>query len=69
MILMNYLNYEDDYYSYLIIAPMVALSFVVLLCSEIAIIKWLLLGRVRPGAFPLHSFSYFRSGLWTKRWN
>ena len=60
MMLMNYLNYEDDYYWYLTIAPLVAVSFVALLCLEIAAIKWLLLGRVKPGRYPLNSFFYVR---------
>ena len=60
MVLMNELNYADDYYWYLLIAPVVALIFVVLLCLEIAAIKWLLLGRVKAGRYPLHSFFYLR---------
>jgi non-ribosomal peptide synthetase-like protein len=60
IILMNYLNYEDDYYWYLTIAPIVGLSFVVLLSLEIVLIKWLLLGKVKPGHYPLHSFFYLR---------
>jgi len=60
MILMNYLNYEDDYYWYLLIAPVVAVSFVVLLSLEIVAVKWLLLGKVKPCRYPLHSFYYLR---------
>ncbi|MBV8612067.1 MAG: amino acid adenylation domain-containing protein [Singulisphaera sp.] len=55
MILMNELNYQDEYYSYLVISPLVAASFVVLLCLEIAALKWLLLGRVRAGRYDLYS--------------
>ena len=36
---MNHLNYEDDYYSYLTLAPLVAFSYVVLLGLEIAAFK------------------------------
>ena len=60
MMLMNELNYHDDYYWYLQVAPLVALSFVVLLALEIAAIKWLLLGRVRSGRYRLDSFFYVR---------
>jgi len=60
MIVMNELNYLDDYYWYLSVGPLVALSFVGILCLEIAAIKWLFLGRVRPGCYPRHSFFYFR---------
>ena len=60
VVLMNHLNYEDDYYSYLTLAPLVAFSYVVLLGLEIAAFKWLLLGRVKPGRYPIHSLFYVR---------
>jgi non-ribosomal peptide synthetase-like protein len=61
MVAMAHLNYHDDYYYYyLVYAPPVALSFVVLISLEIAAVKWLLLGRVRPGSYPLHHSFYFR---------
>ena len=60
MILMNHLNYLDDYYYYLVISPLVGLSFVVFLCLEIALVKWLVLGKVQAGTFRLDSFSYSR---------
>ena len=37
-----------------------ALSFIVLLSLEIVAVKWLLLGRVKPGRYPLESFFYLR---------
>ena len=60
IIAMNELNYADDYYWYLFLSPFVGLSFVVLLALEIIVVKWLLLGRVKPGRHPLHSLFYFR---------
>jgi len=45
---------------YLFVAPCVGLSFVVLLCLEIAVVKWALLGRVRAGTYDLHSGFYLR---------
>lgn len=60
MVAMAHLNYHDDYYYYLIYSPCVALSFVILISLEIAAVKWLLLGRVRPGSYPLHHSFYFR---------
>jgi len=60
IVVMNELNYLDPYYWYLLLAPLVGLSFVVLLCLEIAAVKWLLLGRVKPGCHSLHSFYYLR---------
>lgn len=60
MVAMAHLNYHDEYYGYLAYAPLVALSFVVLISLEIVVVKWLLLGRVRPGSYPLHHSFYFR---------
>ena len=60
IVLMNKLNYLDPYYWYLLLAPLVGLSFIVLLALEIAVVKWLLLGKVKPGRYPLHSFYYLR---------
>jgi non-ribosomal peptide synthetase-like protein len=57
---MNHLNYLDPYYWYLLLAPLVGVSFITLLALEIAIVKWLLLGKVKPGRYPLHSFFYLR---------
>jgi non-ribosomal peptide synthetase-like protein len=60
IVLMNYLNYLDDYYWYLLVSPVVGVSFVVLLCLEIAAVKWLLLGRVQPGCYQVHGWFYWR---------
>ena len=59
IIAMNELNYADDYYWYLLLSPFVGLSFVLLLALEIVVVKWLLLGRVKPGRHPLHSVLLF----------
>ena len=60
IVVMNRLNYIDPYYWYLLLSPLVGLSFVVLLCLEIAAVKWLLLGKVRAGQHPITSFYYVR---------
>ena len=60
MAAMAHLNSYDDSYYYLILAPLVATSFVILISLEIAAVKWLLLGRVRPGSYPLHHSFYYR---------
>ena len=46
---------SNGYFAYLVVAPLVALSFVVLLALEIAAAKWLLVGRVQPGTYDVHS--------------
>jgi non-ribosomal peptide synthetase-like protein len=60
IVVMNYLNYIDPYYWYLLLSPLVGSSFVGFLCLEIAAVKWLLLGRVRPGRHSLTSLYYLR---------
>jgi non-ribosomal peptide synthetase-like protein len=60
IVVMNKLNYIDPYYWYLFLAPLVGVSFILLLALEIAAVKWLLLGKVKPGCHSLHSFYYLR---------
>jgi carbonic anhydrase/acetyltransferase-like protein (isoleucine patch superfamily) len=60
IVLMNNLNYLDPYYWYLLVAPLVGVSFITLLALEIAGIKWLLLGKVQPGRHRLCGFYYLR---------
>jgi non-ribosomal peptide synthetase-like protein len=60
MMVLHALGSADGSLGYLLGAPLVALSFVVLLCLEIAALKWLLLGRIRAGRCPLHSGFYLR---------
>ena len=60
MAAMAYLNSIDEYYNYLVLSPFVATSFVILISLEIVVVKWLLLGRVRPGQYPLHHGFYYR---------
>jgi non-ribosomal peptide synthetase-like protein len=60
IVLMNHLNYLDPYYWYLLLSPLVGASFILLLCLEIAILKWTLLGRIDPGQFETHSAFYLR---------
>jgi non-ribosomal peptide synthetase-like protein len=60
IILMHRFDSLDAYCAYLLLAPLVGLSFVILLCLEIAALKWLLLGRIKPGRYSLHSSFYLR---------
>jgi len=60
IMVMNALSGHDGSYWYLLISPAVALSFVVFLCLQIALAKWILLGRVRPGRYPLDGGFYVR---------
>ena len=44
----------------LLAMPLVSALFVVTLCLEIAVGKWMLLGRMRPGRYKVHSAFYAR---------
>ncbi|MGA3180997.1 MAG: Pls/PosA family non-ribosomal peptide synthetase [Verrucomicrobiota bacterium] len=66
---MNELNYLDEYYWYLSVAPLVGLSFLVLLCLEITCVKWLLLGREKPGTHRLHTWRYLRRWFFNQTMN
>ncbi len=46
--------------TYLLLSPLVAVSFVILLCLEIAAAKWLLLGKANPGRYPVWGDFYWR---------
>ncbi|MGD1086303.1 MAG: Pls/PosA family non-ribosomal peptide synthetase [Verrucomicrobiota bacterium] len=60
IVVMNELNYLDDYYWYLSVGPLVGLSFIVLLALEIVCVKWLLVGREKPGTHRLHTWHHLR---------
>ncbi len=47
-------------YSYLVFAPMLALVYVLLMCALTIAVKWLLLGRVKPGVYSIWSNFYVR---------
>jgi non-ribosomal peptide synthetase-like protein len=48
---------------YLAAAPLVGGSFVLLLALEVVVFKWLLVGRVRAGTYPVHGSFYVRNWL------
>jgi non-ribosomal peptide synthetase-like protein len=48
---------------YLVTSPLAGTSFVVLLALGIVAVKWLLLGRVRPGHYPVQSLFYWRKWM------
>jgi non-ribosomal peptide synthetase-like protein len=60
LIWLNYVTREYGGYWFLLLAPAVTLAFVLLMALEIVLVKWLLLGRVRPGTYDVHGWFYFR---------
>jgi non-ribosomal peptide synthetase-like protein len=47
-------------YRYILLTPILALIYVISMCSLITAVKWLLLGRVKPGVYSLQSWFYIR---------
>jgi non-ribosomal peptide synthetase-like protein len=62
MALMSYLAPRMPGQWYLLAAPLGGAVFLASFCLEIALIKWLLLGRLRAGTYPL------QSGLYLRKW-
>ena len=48
---------------YLAATPLVGASFVLALTTGTTLLKWLLLGRVRAGTYPLHGWFYMRKWI------
>ena len=66
MALMTELDQNTEGYIFLLLAPLLALSFIVCMCLQIAAAKWLLVGRIRPGRHALLGSFYVRWWLMDK---
>jgi len=60
LMVITHIGHLSEGYSFLLTAPLVALSFVIFLCVELWVFKWLLIGRLRPGCYPIGGFFYAR---------
>jgi non-ribosomal peptide synthetase-like protein len=60
LMLITHLGHMDEGFSFLVVAPLVALSFVIFMCAEVWLFKWLLLGRVKEGRYPVGGWFYAR---------
>jgi len=63
VILMYHLDYRTENYYYLLLAPMIAVIFVVLSAAQIVALKWLILGRLKEGVHRINSLFYMRKWL------
>jgi non-ribosomal peptide synthetase-like protein len=63
---MTSLGHKDEGYSFLIASPLVALTFVINLCVVVWSLKWLLLGRMKEGRFPVRGGYYVRMWFFDK---
>jgi non-ribosomal peptide synthetase-like protein len=63
MALLMHLDPLEHTLAYLAATPLVGASFVLLITAELALLKWLLVGRVRAGTYPVHSGFYVRNWM------
>jgi non-ribosomal peptide synthetase-like protein len=63
MALLMHLDLVEQPLIYLAASPLVGASFVILITAELVLLKWLLVGRVRPGTYPLHGGFYVRNWM------
>jgi non-ribosomal peptide synthetase-like protein len=63
MALLMHLDLVEQPLVYLAAAPLVGGSFVILITTELVLLKWLLVGRVRAGTYPLHGGFYMRNWM------
>jgi non-ribosomal peptide synthetase-like protein len=60
LIAMVELDWRTEGYSYLLLSPVLALTYVILMCTLTVLAKRLILGRVRPGRYPITGWFYVR---------
>lgn len=60
MMLITHVDYSRDDYGFLALTLIVAVSFVVMLGLIIVIAKWLMLGNIKEGRYPLSSRFYYK---------
>jgi non-ribosomal peptide synthetase-like protein len=56
----THLGHLSEGYEFLLASPLVAVTFVVFLSAELWLLKWLVIGRLRPGCYPVGGFFYAR---------
>ena len=60
MMAITHLNYVAESYHFLWATLGVGVSFVILLTLIIALLKWILLGNIKEGKYPVNSFFYYK---------
>lgn len=60
MMLITHLDYASEGHHFLWLTIFVGVSFVVLLTLIITALKWLLLGNIKEGKYPIDSFFYYK---------
>jgi non-ribosomal peptide synthetase-like protein len=57
------LNPFTEPWTFLAMLPLVGATFVILLTLEATLFKWMLVGRVKPGRYPVHGSFYIRNWI------
>jgi len=60
MMLITHLDYSNESYHFLWLTIVVGVSFVVLLTVIITVLKWILLGNIKEGKYPIDSVFYYK---------
>ena len=60
MMLITHLDYTSEGYHFLWMTIVVGVSFVLLLTIIITILKWVLLGNIKEGKYPVNSLFYYK---------
>ncbi|QJU58388.1 amino acid adenylation domain-containing protein [Sphingomonas sp. AP4-R1] len=60
LISMIEIDWNSDNYTYLLISPLLAMTYVILMCVLTVLAKRLILGPVHPGRYSIHSWFYVR---------
>lgn len=62
IIVMYHFDYSSEDYLYLLLAPLVAMIFVILSALQTLALKWLILGRLKEGVYSI------KSGFYRRKW-
>ncbi|MES2057184.1 MAG: Pls/PosA family non-ribosomal peptide synthetase [Pseudomonadota bacterium] len=60
LIAMIEIDWRSESYTYLLISPLLATTYIILMCLLTVAAKRLILGRVKPGRYPMDSWFYVR---------
>ena len=60
MMLITHIDYSRGDYGFLTLTIIVAMSFVLMLCIIIALLKWVLLGNIKEGKYPIAGLFYYK---------
>lgn len=60
LVMMIELDWNSEGYAYLLVAPLLATTYVLLMCLITVLAKHLIMGKVQPGRYPLASWFYVR---------